>query len=75
MEEENYTLGEMVKMLRTEQKLTLSGLSLASGVSASTISRLERGNLHVQIGKIQKIILALGYEIRIKFANAGLRYS
>jgi transcriptional regulator with XRE-family HTH domain len=52
-------LGERVRRLREERALTQSELAETSGVSLSTVSRLEQTSLPVRAGTIRKLARAL----------------
>jgi transcriptional regulator with XRE-family HTH domain len=57
---------QTLKELRKQQHLTLVQLAQKSGVSAATISRLENGYLGIKLSNFEKIVGALGYEVKIK---------
>jgi transcriptional regulator with XRE-family HTH domain len=52
-------LGKRVRRLREERALTQSELADLSGVSLSTVSRLEQTSLPVRAGTIRKLARAL----------------
>jgi transcriptional regulator with XRE-family HTH domain len=53
-------LGERVRRLREEQALTQVELAEKSGVSISTVARLEQTSWPVRAGTIRKLARALG---------------
>lgn len=59
----NMKLGDIIKRLRKERKMTLLGLSKESGVALATLSRIENGRMtgtlqsHMEICKAFKITL------------------
>ena len=53
-------LGDRVRRLREEQALTQAELAERSGVSLSTVSRLEQTSWPVRAGTIRKLAKALG---------------
>ena len=55
-------LGERVRRLREEQALTQAELADRSGVSLSTVSRLEQTSWPVRAGTIRKLAHALGVQ-------------
>jgi transcriptional regulator with XRE-family HTH domain len=52
-------LGERIRRLREERALTQAELADMSGVSLSTVSRLEQTSLPVRAGTIRKLAHAL----------------
>ncbi len=55
----NKAIGEKIKLLRTEKKMTLKDLSDASGLSTGFLSQLERGMSSIAVdilGNIAKIL-------------------
>ena len=60
--QENYLkkIGERIKKLRKEQKLTLSSLSYKNGLEPSTVSRVEKAQVDVKLSTFLKIAEALG---------------
>jgi len=53
-------LGERVRARRIEQGLTLRALAIRSGLSPRSISRVERGDLGMNIDRFAKLAHALG---------------
>ncbi len=63
-------LGEKLKTLRLQDRLTLVELAEKSGVSKSLLSRIERGRSVPTITTIEKIASALGIVLSDFFANS-----
>lgn len=62
-----YEIGQQVKILREEKKLTQDELSKICGISRVTLGKVERGELGNTSVKTLDIILAtLGFEIEFK---------
>ena len=55
-------VGERVRALRHERRLTLDELSVRSGVSRRTITMLEAGGANASLGTLDKLARALGYD-------------
>jgi transcriptional regulator with XRE-family HTH domain len=53
---------ERIKALRKERVLTVRELAAAAGVSATTVSNIERGQSEAYPGTIRKLATALGVE-------------
>lgn len=63
-------LGDSVKKLRKEKKLTQEQLASMAGISRATLSKLENGQIaQVSIVVLNDILNHLGYEIDIKPSN------
>lgn len=56
-------LGEKIKKLRKDKKLTLSSLCYKNGLEPSTVSRVEKAQVDVKFSTLVKIADAL--EIKI----------
>ena len=56
-------VGQKIKALRTERKLTLDGLAKASGVSKSMLSQIERGLTNPTLATIWSLTQSLGIDI------------
>ena len=67
----NNDLGKMLKQQRLMAELTLSELAARSGVSASHIGRIERGERFPSAHILQKIATPLGFEEDELFTLAG----
>lgn len=59
--QENYfkKLGERIKKLRKDKKLTLSSLCYKNGLEPSTVSRVEKAQVDVKLSTLLKIAKAL----------------
>ena len=64
-------LGILLKRQRFMAGLTLRQLSLACGVSASKLSRIEKGKQTPSIKSLQKIARPLGFEVAELLLFAG----
>ena len=53
------SLGERIKSLRKEKKLTLSALCYKNGLEPSTVSRVEKAQVDVKLSTLLKISAAL----------------
>jgi len=63
-------LGNSVKKLRKEKKLTQEQLASMAGISRATLSKLENGQIaQVSIVVLNDILNHLGYELDIKPSN------
>jgi mannose-6-phosphate isomerase-like protein (cupin superfamily) len=56
-------LGQRIKQLRHEKKVTLTGLSEKSGVQIATLSRIENGKMTGTLESHMDIAKALGLEL------------
>ncbi|MCF6330723.1 MAG: helix-turn-helix domain-containing protein [Sulfurimonas sp.] len=70
-------LGNKVKDLRKEKKLTQEKLAKMVGISRNTLSKLENGYLsNISIVTLNKVLNELDYELELKevnpFANSVL---
>lgn len=61
--------------LRTSMHLTQEEASALSGISVSTISRLETGGSDVRLDSIIKYAHALGYEVRLEKKGSQYGYT
>lgn len=66
-----FTLGARLRFLRVEKGLSVSGLSEASGVPRSTISKIENGLLNPSL--VHAINLALALDANLGFLVDGQR--
>jgi transcriptional regulator with XRE-family HTH domain len=64
-------LGEIIRQGRITQRLTLSQLSAASGVSSSHLGRIERGERYPSGSILRRIAEPLGFEENELFTLAG----
>ncbi len=67
----NNHLGRIIKQQRISLSLTLQGLAAKSGVSASHLGRLERGERFPSAHVLQKIAKPLAFEEDELFTLAG----
>ncbi len=62
-----YELGNRIKTLRKEQKITQEELASLAGISRVTLGKIERGHFgSVSVKTLDLIVNALGYEIELK---------
>lgn len=54
------TFAQNIKIARKRRKMTVSELSVKSGVSRTVIARIEKGDAAVGIGKVFNVLDALG---------------
>ena len=63
-------LGERIKTLRKERKLSQEELAKQAGISRNTLSKLENGYIaNISIVTFEKVLNILGYQIDIKQNN------
>jgi transcriptional regulator with XRE-family HTH domain len=63
-------LGERIKTLRKERKLSQEELAKRAGISRNTLSKLENGYIaNISIVTFEKVLNILGYRIDIKQNN------
>jgi len=63
-------LGESIKKLRKEKKLTQEELSKKVNISRTTLSRLENGYIaNISIVTLNEVLNRLGYELDMKPIN------
>jgi transcriptional regulator with XRE-family HTH domain len=67
------TLGRRIRVLRHRQKLTLSDVALAAGVSVSLLSQVERGKTDPSLDTLRDIADALGTAPFRLLAGGGAR--
>jgi transcriptional regulator with XRE-family HTH domain len=60
-------LGEMIKKLRKDRKLTQEQLGKMIGVQKSQISKLENNTKNIRFGTIQKVFAALNAKVKLTF--------
>ena len=63
MNEINVCFGNKVKQIRLEKGLTQDSLAVMSGLERSQLSKIESGQVDVQISTVQKLSTALNVEI------------
>jgi transcriptional regulator with XRE-family HTH domain len=61
-----------LRIARAEAGMTLMELEAASGVGASTISKIERGVTQPQVGTLRKLAQALGVEVEDFFREPAV---
>jgi len=63
-------LGETVRRLRKERRLSQQMLAEQAGISRATLSKLENGRIaHISVVTLNDILNRLGYELDIKALN------
>lgn len=62
MEELRVIVGRQLRLRRKETGMTMQQLSAAAGVSVSHLSKIERGEINVTLGTIEKMLRALQIE-------------
>jgi DNA-binding XRE family transcriptional regulator len=69
MEQERLKLARKVRLLREKQNLTQAELAEMIGTKQPSIARLENGHYWPRIDVLEKISLALGKLLEIRFAK------
>ncbi|MCA9508579.1 MAG: helix-turn-helix domain-containing protein [Myxococcales bacterium] len=69
MEQEKLKLARRVKQLREQQNLTQTELAEIIGTKQPSIARLENGHYWPRIDVLEKIALALGKHLEIRFTK------
>ncbi|MBI9102623.1 MAG: helix-turn-helix transcriptional regulator [Spirochaetales bacterium] len=59
-------LAELIRKERKEQKLTLKGLEELSGVSYSTLAKLESGDDGINLKTLKQVVKTLGLKLWIE---------
>ncbi|PRM94168.1 helix-turn-helix domain-containing protein [Aliarcobacter cryaerophilus] len=69
-----YEIGQKIKVLREEKKLTQEKLAQNCGISRVTLGKVEKGELgNTSVKTLDLILDSLGYEIEFKIKqNFGL---
>lgn len=63
-------LGENIKKLRKEKKITQAKLAELSNISRATLSKLENGRVaQISIVTLNDVLNHIGYELDIKAMN------
>jgi len=65
-------VGQKIKALRAERKLTLDGLAKASGVSKSMLSQIERGLTNPTLATLWSLTQSLGIDISSLLSEADV---
>lgn len=63
-------LGPLLRQARGDQGLTQAGLALRAGVSTSTISSLESGRRRLCVDTVQRVLAAMGWQLRVELEPA-----
>ncbi|QOJ27848.1 MAG: ImmA/IrrE family metallo-endopeptidase [Ignavibacteriales bacterium] len=63
-EEQAKLIGVKIKRLRERNNLSSKNLAERAGVSAQTISRIEKGHTDVSFGTLRKILAAMGFSLK-----------
>lgn len=71
MTDNNENLGKVLKRQRNAMELTLRELSIRSGVSASYLDRIERGERYPSARILRKLSKPFGFEENELFTLAG----
>jgi transcriptional regulator with XRE-family HTH domain len=66
-------LGKAVRALRKERKLTLADLGGRSGLSVSTLSKVETGKMQLSYDKLQRISAGLDVDLATLFGGKVAR--
>ena len=64
MQKINEQCGQKIRALREKASLLQRELAQKAGVPVRTIGRIERGEVDVRLGTLQKIANALGVKVR-----------
>jgi transcriptional regulator with XRE-family HTH domain len=64
--EQILTIGQAIKLFRTQQELSQCRLAKMCNTSSSTIGRIEHNNLNVKFDTIVEVFYRLGYVIEFK---------
>lgn len=62
-------IGEKLKLIRDQQKISMNTLAKRADVSQSTLSRIEAGSQLPTFDVLERCIAALGYTLADFFAN------
>lgn len=57
---------ELVRAIRRDAQLSVRGLGEAAGVAASTVHRIERGDLHPTVELLRRVAEAAGFRLRVE---------
>ncbi len=58
--------GEYIHLERRRQKLTCTELARKAGIGRSTLWRIEKSDLTIELSSLAKVLEALGVEMRVK---------
>lgn len=67
-------LGPLARELRMDLGWTLRKVEWLSGVSSSTISRLENGDVKISLLLILRVFKALGYRVAFAVSPSGVYF-
>lgn len=73
MEQANLQVGQRIRRLREEQRLSLRALARLCGLSTNAISLIERGENSPTVASLHLLATALGVSITDFFENRGER--
>jgi transcriptional regulator with XRE-family HTH domain len=58
---------QIIARIRAERELSMSSLAVLAGVSTSTISRIESGQIEPTLGMVRRIALGAGYHLHLQY--------
>lgn len=65
-----YEIGQKIKTLREEKKLTQEELATSCGISRVTLGKIEQGKLgNTSVKTLDLVLAKLGFEIEFKTIN------
>ncbi len=65
-----YEIGQRIKTLREERKLTQEELATSCGISRVTLGKIEQGKLgNTSVKTLDLVLAKLGFEIEFKTIN------
>lgn len=65
MEKDRQRIGASITAIRNELGITQQELSDHSGITRTTVSKIESGKYNASIDLVSKLISPIGYEIKI----------
>lgn len=68
-------LGPLAKELRMDLGWTLRKVEWLSGVSSSTISRLENGHVNISLALILRVFKTLGHRVTFVVSPSGVYFA
>ena len=63
MADTNFYWGRIIREIRRAQDISIKQLGRLSGVGENTVGNIERRSQNCSVGVLDKILLALGYEL------------
>lgn len=66
---DNYSIGDRVKELRTQNKLSQEQLALRAEITTAYLGQIERGEKNPTVVTVEKICNALGISLSDFFSN------